>query len=235
MSGRLRPDLIPGVNVIPACYSYSLGWRSEEPSHRGEHFPANRWDLARSQGTVLLSVLWRSVLTRWLYLKAKNGFHSPAGGWGAHTPPAPVREEKMSHKATFTKTSKKRRSLSIGGSAARSRAHRPRRARVNSEGRGSFSPPPPADLLTGEGRKKPHRDTEGGRCEALRRVLMRYTPSVIGKLVCHVKTSPAHDSKPRDTRYLDRGTARWNSRAPARQGPSPQRKAPAIPSQIQLV
>jgi hypothetical protein len=148
MSGRLRPDLIPGVNVIPACYSYSLGWRSEEPSHRGEHFPANRWDLARSQGTVLLSVLWRSVLTRWLYLKAKNGFHSPAGGWGAHTPPAPVREEKMSHKATFTKTSKKRRSLSIGGSAARSRAHRPRRARVNSEGRGSFSPPPPPQIYS---------------------------------------------------------------------------------------
>jgi len=33
---------------------------------------------------------------------------------------------------------------------------------------------------------------------------MRCTPSVIGKLVCHVKTSPALASKPRDARYLDR-------------------------------
>jgi hypothetical protein len=40
----------------------------------------------------------------------------------------------------------------------------------------------------------------------------RAGPSVIGKLACHVKTSPAHDSKPRDARYLDRGTTRWNSR-----------------------
>jgi hypothetical protein len=143
---------------------------------------------------------------------------------------------------------------------------------------------------------------------------MRYTPSIIGKLVCHVKTSPAHDSKPRDVlatwtggqrggtpaprpdrapppkerhplyprrfnwfestprnaprlpiqtnnqttselhthvmsnenkfpsetspalaskprdaRYLDRGTTRWNSRAPARQGPSPEERHPLYP------
>ena len=50
--------------------------------------------------------------------------------------------------------------------------------------------------------------------------------SLIGKLVCHVKTSPAHDSKPRDARYLDRETTRWNSRAPARQGPSPEERLP---------
>ena len=54
-------------------------------------------------------------------------------------------------------------------------------------------------------------------------------PSVIGKLVCHVKTSPAHDSKQRDARYLDRGTTRWNSRAPARQGPSPEERHPVYP------
>jgi hypothetical protein len=58
----------------------------------------------------------------------------------------------------------------------------------------------------------------------------RAGPSVIGKLACHVKTSPAHDSKPRDARYLDRGTTRWNSRAPASEtaGPLPRRKAPGI-------
>ena len=54
----------------------------------------------------------------------------------------------------------------------------------------------------------------------------RAGPSVIGKLVCHVKTSPVLDSKPRGARYLDRGTTRWNSRAPARQGPSPEEKGP---------
>jgi len=57
----------------------------------------------------------------------------------------------------------------------------------------------------------------------------RAGPSVIGKLVCHVKTSPAHDSKQRDARYLDRGTTRWNSRAPARQGPSPDERRPVYP------
>jgi hypothetical protein len=29
------------------------------------------------------------------------------------------------------------------------------------------------------------------------------------------KTSPAHAPKPRDVRYLDRGTTRWYARAPA--------------------
>ena len=65
----------------------------------------------------------------------------------------------------------------------------------------------------------------------------RAGPSVIGKLVCHVKTSPAHDSKPRDARYLDRwGTTRWS--APARQtGPLPPKKGTRyiVPSKIQLV
>jgi hypothetical protein len=54
----------------------------------------------------------------------------------------------------------------------------------------------------------------------------RARPSVIGKLACHVKTSPVLDSKPRGARYLDRGTTRWNSRAPARQGPSPEERHP---------
>ena len=62
----------------------------------------------------------------------------------------------------------------------------------------------------------------------------RAGPSVIGKLVCHVKptSSPAHDSKPRDARYLDRGTTRWNSRAPARQGPSPEERHPVYPQRF---
>ena len=60
----------------------------------------------------------------------------------------------------------------------------------------------------------------------------RAGPSVIGKLVCHVKTSPAHDSKPRDARYLDRETTRWNSRAPARQGPSPEERHPVYPQRF---
>ena len=81
-----------------------------------------------------------------------------------------------------------------------------------------------------------HRDTEGGAADVRRHgESSRAGPSVIGKLVCHVKTSPAHDSKPRDARYLNRGTTRWNSRAPRGQtGPLP-RKAPGIPSTIQLV
>jgi hypothetical protein len=62
----------------------------------------------------------------------------------------------------------------------------------------------------------------------------RAGPSVIGKLVCHVKTSPAHDSKPRGARYLDRGTTRWNSRAPARQGPSPEERHPVYPQRFNL-
>ena len=39
-------------------------------------------------------------------------------------------------------------------------------------------------------------------------------PSVIGKLVCHVKTSPAHDSKPRDARYTWTGGQRGGTPAP---------------------
>jgi len=60
----------------------------------------------------------------------------------------------------------------------------------------------------------------------------RAGPSVIGKLVCHVKTSPALASKPRGARYLDRGTSRWNSRAPARQGPSPEERHPVYPQRF---
>ena len=60
----------------------------------------------------------------------------------------------------------------------------------------------------------------------------RAGPSVIGKLVCHVKTSPVLDSKPRGARYLDRGTTRWNSRAPARQGPSPEERQPVYPQRF---
>ena len=73
---------------------------------------------------------------------------------------------------------------------------------------------------------------EGGRRGVLRRVLTRAGPSVIGKLVCHVKTSPALASKPRGARYLDRGTTRWNSRAPARQGPSPEERHPVYPQRF---
>jgi hypothetical protein len=38
----------------------------------------------------------------------------------------------------------------------------------------------------------------------------------------HWKTSSVHASKPRDARYLDRGTTQWYFRAPARQGPFPE-------------
>jgi hypothetical protein len=49
----------------------------------------------------------------------------------------------------------------------------------------------------------------------------RAGPSVIGKLVCHVKRPVQRTTPSRGgARYLDRGTTRWNSRAPARQGPS---------------
>ena len=68
-----------------------------------------------------------------------------------------------------------------------------------------------------------HRDTEGGRRGALRRVLTRRALGLW-------QTSPALASKPRGARYLDRGTTRWNSRAPASEtaGPLPRRKAPGI-------
>ena len=68
--------------------------------------------------------------------------------------------------------------------------------------------------------------TEGGRRGALRRVLTR-------RALGHWQTSPALDSKPRGARYLDQGTSRWNSRAPARQGPSPEERHPVyLPSKI---
>ena len=41
----------------------------------------------------------------------------------------------------------------------------------------------------------------------------------------HWKTSSVHASKPRDARYLDRGTTQWYFRAPARQGPFPEEGA----------
>ena len=61
-----------------------------------------------------------------------------------------------------------------------------------------------------------------------------FAPSVIGR-----PQSGAGLHKPRDARYLDRGTTRWYSRAPARQGPSSEERhrvsASGIPSKIQLV
>ena len=67
--------------------------------------------------------------------------------------------------------------------------------------------------------------TEGGRRGALRRVLTR-------RALGHWQTSPALASKPRGARYLDRGTSRWNSRAPARQGPSPEERHPVYPQRF---
>ena len=66
-------------------------------------------------------------------------------------------------------------------------------------------------------------------------VSSRCTPSVIGKSVCHTceDHSPrAHASKPRDARHLDRGTTRRYSRAPARQGPSPEERHPVYPQRF---
>ena len=60
---------------------------------------------------------------------------------------------------------------------------------------------------------------------ALRRVLTR-------RALGHWQTSPALASKPRGARYLDRGTTRWNSRAPARQGPSPEERHPVYPQRF---
>ena len=68
--------------------------------------------------------------------------------------------------------------------------------------------------------------TEGGRRGALRRVLTR-------RALGHWQTSPALASKPRGARYfMDRGTTRWNSRAPARQGPSPEERHPVYPQRF---
>ena len=67
---------------------------------------------------------------------------------------------------------------------------------------------------------RPH-GTEGGRREALRRILTLHALGhwQIG-MPCE-DHSPAHASKPRDARHLDRGTTRRYSRALApRQGPS---------------
>ena len=49
----------------PRCTAlHKLGWR--RPPTFGQHFPEIRWDSARSQSTVLLSVVWWSYLTWWL-------------------------------------------------------------------------------------------------------------------------------------------------------------------------
>ena len=53
----------------PSCYSSPggvLAWLAKNPATFGQHFPEIRWDSARSQGTVLLSVVWWSYLTWWL-------------------------------------------------------------------------------------------------------------------------------------------------------------------------
>ena len=68
----------------------------------------------------------------------------------------------------------------------------------------------------------PSGQTEGGRREALQRALTR-------RALGQWQTSPALASKPRGARYLDRGSTRWNSRAPARQGPSPEERHPVYP------
>ena len=110
------PNLEPQIEFLVGTFSHELRlqytsifrishWESREYNHKnpatfGQHFPAIRWDSARSQGTVLLTTQCRVVvisdmvlhypLHGGLYSKTKCGFHSPAG---AHTPPAPVREE----------------------------------------------------------------------------------------------------------------------------------------------
>jgi hypothetical protein len=66
---------------------------AKNPATFGQHFPAIRWDSARSQGTVLLSVVWFPP-TWWVAVSNSESkiwvSLTPAG---AHTPPAPVREE----------------------------------------------------------------------------------------------------------------------------------------------
>ena len=49
---RMQPDL--------------LAWLAKNPPTFGQHFPEIRWDSARTQSTVLLSVVWWSYLTWWL-------------------------------------------------------------------------------------------------------------------------------------------------------------------------
>ena len=58
------------VNIRHALYRASdkhlrllLAWLAKNPATFGQHFPEIRWDSARSQGTVLLSVVWWSYLT----------------------------------------------------------------------------------------------------------------------------------------------------------------------------
>jgi hypothetical protein len=46
-----------------ACLAGSrilVAWLAKNPATFGQHFPEIRWDSARSQGTVLLSVVWWS-------------------------------------------------------------------------------------------------------------------------------------------------------------------------------
>ena len=42
-----------------------VAWLAKNPATFGQHFPEIRWDSARSQGTVLLSVVWWSPPTWW--------------------------------------------------------------------------------------------------------------------------------------------------------------------------
>jgi len=61
-------------------------------------------------------------------------------------------------------------------------------------------------------------------------------PSVIGKLVCHVKTSPLRTTLSRGMlAILGPGDNAVELPRPGQTGPLPRRKAPGIPSKCQLV
>jgi hypothetical protein len=116
------------------------------------------------------------------------------------------------------------------GLAARWRAaDRPRAAhKKKTRGPGRLGCGPPRLLRL-------HRDTEGGAADVRRHgESSRAGPSVIGKLVCHVKTSPAHDSKRAGCSLLGPGDNAEELPRPGQTGPLlgpgplPRRKAPGI-------
>ena len=92
---------------------------------------------------------------------------------------------------------------------------------------------------------RPHRDTvQGQRAADVRRYGVessRCTPSVIGKSVCHVKTTvrrtrlQAAGCSPLGPGDNGQRGARAVFPRPGQTGPLPRRKAPGIPSKIQLV
>ena len=57
MPGHTELTRLTIVGFVALCV---LAWLAKNPATFGQHFPEIRWDSARSQGTVLLSVVWWS-------------------------------------------------------------------------------------------------------------------------------------------------------------------------------